>query len=56
MWKVGCFRGTGEQLIKKAYNDSEISGREYEKVVQYVESILADNDIAVEVKSIKNFL
>ena len=42
MWKVGCFYGTGKKLIQKAYKDSEISGREYEKVVRYVESILAD--------------
>ena len=41
-WYVGCFRGTGEELIKKAYQDSEKSGREYERVVRYVESILAD--------------
>lgn len=39
MWKVGCFYGTGEELIKKAYKDSEISGREYERIVKYVESI-----------------
>lgn len=42
MWKVGCFYGTGEELIKKAYADSEESGREYERVVKYVQSILAD--------------
>ena len=42
MWKVGCFYGTCEELIKKAYKDSERSGREYERVVRYVESILAD--------------
>ena len=42
MWKVGCFYGTGEELIKKAYADSEESGKEYERVVRYVESILAD--------------
>lgn len=41
-WSVGCFYGTGEELIKKAYQDSEKSGREYERVVRYVESILAD--------------
>lgn len=41
-WHVGCFCGTGEELIKKAYQDSEKSGREYERVVRYVESILAD--------------
>ena len=34
--------GNGEELIKKAYADSEESGREYERVVKYVESILAD--------------
>lgn len=41
-WSVGCFYGTGEELIKKAYADSEISGKEYERVVRYIESILAD--------------
>ena len=40
MWKVGCFYGTGEELIAKAYKDSEESGREYERIVKYVESIL----------------
>ena len=39
-WKVGCFYGTGEELIAKAYKDSEESGREYEKIVKYVESII----------------
>ena len=42
MWRVGCFYGTSEELIKKAYEDSEISGREYERVVNYVESMLRD--------------
>ena len=42
MWEVGCFYGTGDELIKKAYKDSEKSGREYERVVRYVESILED--------------
>ena len=39
MWSVGCFYGSGEELIKKAYEDSEKSGREYERVVKYVEEI-----------------
>ena len=43
-WKVGCFWGTGAELINKAYEDSELSGREYERVVKYVESILADEN------------
>lgn len=42
MWSVGCFYGTGKELIKKAYEDSELSGREYKRVVDYVESILRD--------------
>ena len=43
MWSVGCFYGTGEELIEKAYKDSEKSGREYERVVNYVKSILNEN-------------
>ena len=43
MWKAGCFYGTGKELIEKAYKDSELSGREYERVVKYVESILKNN-------------
>lgn len=42
MWEVGCFYGTGKELVKKANKDSELSGREYERVVKYVKSILAD--------------
>ena len=45
MWKVGCFSGTGDELIKKAYKDSEKSGREYERIVKYVEEIKKDNGI-----------
>ena len=43
MWTVGCFHGTGKKLIAKAYRDSELSGREYKRVVEYVESILKDS-------------
>lgn len=39
MWSVGCFYGTGEELIKKAYADNSRSGREYAKIVKYVEMI-----------------
>ena len=42
MWRVGCFHGTGKELIEKAYKDSELSGREYKRVVDYVELILKD--------------
>lgn len=39
MWSVGCFFGTGEELVKKAYRNSQLSGDEYKRVVDYVESI-----------------
>lgn len=42
MWKVGCFYGTGEELIEKAYADSEEKGREYERIVKYVETIKSE--------------
>lgn len=45
MWDVGCLYGTGEELIAKAYKDSELSGREYERVVNYVKSILEDSKL-----------
>ena len=48
MWKVGCFYGTGEELIAKAYKDSEESGREYKKIVDYVESILENQRLNYE--------
>lgn len=43
MWSVGCFYGTGKELIAKAYEDSNVSGREYERVVKYVEQIKRDS-------------
>ena len=39
MWKVGCFYGTGEELIKKAYKDSEKSGKSYEIIVKTQEAL-----------------
>ena len=36
MWKVGCFHGTGEELVAKAYKDSEESGKHYAEIVDYV--------------------
>lgn len=38
-WKVGCFYGTGEELITKAYKDSTLSGECYKASVRYVEEI-----------------
>ena len=40
-WSVGCFYGTGEELIKKAYKDSELSGKCDEAIVRAVETIEA---------------
>ena len=45
MWKVGFFYGTGEELIEEAYEDSEKTGEEYERVVKYVESIIVKGTI-----------
>ena len=39
MWKVGCFYGTGEELVKKAYDDSEKSGKHYELYVNLVKKM-----------------
>ena len=39
MWSVGCFYGTGSELIAKAYKDSEKSGKCYEAIVKAQEAI-----------------
>lgn len=38
-YKVGCFFGSGKELIEAAYNHDEKRGREYERIVNYVNSI-----------------
>lgn len=38
-WKVGCFYGTGEELIAKAYADNEKKGKCYEAIVKVQELI-----------------
>lgn len=43
MWKVGCFYGSGDELIKKAYKDSERSGKCYETIVKAVEVLKQNN-------------
>ena len=37
MWAVGCFYGSGKELIKKAYEDSEEKGDYYKLYVELVE-------------------
>ena len=39
MWRVGCFYGTGKQLIDKAYGDNEKSGDYYKAYVEFVENL-----------------
>lgn len=39
MWKVGCFYGTGKELIEKAYKDSKLSGDCYNAYVELVEKL-----------------
>ena len=36
MWAVGCFYGTGDELIKKAYADNEDNGKHYDACVKSV--------------------
>ena len=50
-WAVGCFYGTGEELIKKAYADSELSGKCYEAIVRTQEAI--DKAIEKQAKEAK---
>jgi hypothetical protein len=40
MWSVGCFYGTGKELIEKAYKDSKESGDNYKAIVDYVNNIV----------------
>lgn len=42
MWSVGCFYGTGKQLIEKAYKDSKKSGDNYKAYVKLVEHLYSD--------------
>lgn len=39
MWRVGCFYDTGKELVKKAYQDSENSGKHYEVYVNLVKTL-----------------
>ena len=41
-WHVGCFDGTGDELIKKAYSDSEKSGKLSEMYVHFAEQVMSE--------------
>ena len=45
MWSVGCFHGTGAELIAKAYKDSEKSGKCYEAIVKAQEAIEKEMEV-----------
>ena len=44
MWKVGCFYGTGQELIDKAYQDNDKSGSYYKAYVEFVEKLEAADE------------
>ena len=39
MWRDGTLYGTGEELIKKGYEDSEESGKKYEAYVNLIKEL-----------------
>lgn len=39
MWRVGCFYGSGAELVEKAYKDSKKSGDFYKAYVEFVEKL-----------------
>ena len=45
MWSVGCFHGTGAELIARAYKDSEKSGKCYEAIVKAQEAIEKEMEV-----------
>lgn len=48
MWSVGCFYGSGDELIKKAYADSEDKGKHYAEIVNYVNNCVLGNKYSIK--------
>lgn len=44
MWSVGCFYGTGDELVKSAYSDSEKCGDCYKAAVEMANKVFALNN------------
>lgn len=44
-WRVGCFYGSGAELVEKAYKDSKKSGDFYKAYVDFVEKLEAIEEI-----------
>ena len=47
-WRVGCFYGSGAELVEKAYKDSKKSGDFYKAYVDFVEKLEAIENIHKE--------
>ena len=45
LYSVGCFLGTGEELIKKAYKDSDNSGDNYKAIVDYINNVVLKQNL-----------
>ena len=48
-WSVGCFYGTGKELIEKAYADSIVKGKCYETIVRATEEIYKEMDKYIKI-------
>lgn len=44
MWRVGCFYGTGDELVKRAYSDSKKCGDCYKAAVEMANKVFALNN------------
>ena len=43
-WKVGCFYGSGQELIEKAYADDKNKGDNYKTYVELVENLMKNDN------------
>ena len=43
-WRVGCFYGSGQELIEKAYADGKNKGDNYKTYVELVEHLMKNNN------------
>lgn len=53
LWNVGCFRGTGKELIRKAFEDSYKKGMCYKAAVDFVETVNMLNELEEKEKETK---
>lgn len=55
LFKVGCFLGSGKELIEKAYKDGEEKGNFYKNAVEYVNSVYNLHEELESVEKYKNW-